>query len=241
MNKDLQPAWVLSRRKYQDSGLLVELYTATDGRVGAIAKGAHRKQRGGALSSILQPFTPILVRLGGKSDLKFISAAEAAGQTLNMIDSRMLSGLYLNELLLRLSPRFDASPEIFASYGATLTAVSLGEGLESSLRRFEIELLNHLGYEISWEKDSQLQAIDPGRCYRYSVDAGFEESVAPGGFMGADLLAIGAWRKGGEDLSESIERIVRGITRESIDARLGGKPLNVRTVAQQWSEQRAMK
>ena len=241
MSKTLQPAWVLSRRKYQDSGLLLELYTAHDGRVGAVAKGAHRKQRGGTLSSILQVFTPILVRLGGQSDLKYISVAESAGQTLGMQDAQMLSGLYLNELLLRLSPRFDSNPELFASYGVTLQAISEGVGVEASLRRFELELLNQLGYQINWKKDSQRCDIHPSRVYRYAPGNGFDVVETSGGILGSELQAISLWVDGQSTLGDTTEKIVRQVTRRSIDELLGGRPLNVRAVARQWSEQRVDK
>ncbi|MCH1554318.1 MAG: DNA repair protein RecO [Luminiphilus sp.] len=241
MSKTLQPAWVLSRRKYQDSGLLLEIYTAHDGRLGAVAKGAHRKQRGGTLSSILQAFTPILVRLGGQSDLKYISAVESAGQTLSMQDAQMLSGLYLNELLLRLSPRFDSSPELFATYGVTLKAISGGVEVEAHLRRFELELLNQLGYQINWRKDSQRSDIHPSRVYHYAPENGFEQTESSEGILGSELQAISFWIDGQSTLSDATERVVRQITRRSIDQLLGGRALNVRAVARQWSEQRVVK
>ena len=68
---------------------------------------------------------------------------------------------HLNELLLRLSPRFDSNPELFASYGMTLQAVSQGVDVEASLRRFELELLNQLGYQINWKKDFQNGSYSP--------------------------------------------------------------------------------
>ena len=119
--------------------------------------------------------------LGGQSDLKYISAV-SAGQTLGMQDAQMLSGLYLNELLLRLSPRFDSNPELFASYGMTLQAVSQGVDVEASLRRFELELLNQLGYQINWKKDSQRSDIHPSRVYRYASGDGFELVESSGVF-----------------------------------------------------------
>ena len=241
MSRNLQPAWVLSRRKYQDSGLLLELYTAQDGRVGAIAKGAHRKQRGGTLSSILQVFTPVLIRLGGQSELKYISAAESAGQPLSLQDAPMLSGLYLNELLLRLAPRFDSNPELFASYGLTLEAISEQNGVESSLRRFELELLNQLGYQINWRRDAERVDIDPSRLYHFTPNNGFEPAESEEGIRGLELQAISSWIEGRSTLSDSREKVVRQITRRSIDELLGGRPLNVRSVARQWSEHRVVK
>ena len=50
----------------------------------------------------------------------------------------------------------------------TLQAVSQGVDAEASLRRFELELLNQLGYQINWKKDSQrLTYIPPGLSLRF--------------------------------------------------------------------------
>ena len=56
MKNSVQPAWVLGRRAYRDSSLLVDLLTAENGRMSAVVKGAHRKQRGGSYASLMQPF-----------------------------------------------------------------------------------------------------------------------------------------------------------------------------------------
>jgi len=122
----VQPAWVLGRRAYRDSSLLVELLTADSGRASVVVKGAHRKQRGGSFASLMQPFCPILVALGGQSELKYLSSAETAGVAISLPGERLFSGLYMNELLVRLLPKWDSVPQLFASYGASL--VELGEG-----------------------------------------------------------------------------------------------------------------
>ena len=52
-----QPAWVLSRQSYGDSGMLVEFFSAELGRCGAVVRGAHRRKRGGASPHCCNPFT----------------------------------------------------------------------------------------------------------------------------------------------------------------------------------------
>ena len=74
---DLQPSWVLGRKNYGDNGLLVEFFTAVDCRCGAVAKGAFRRQPGGNLAALLQPFQPLLIKLSGRGDLRTLIAAEA--------------------------------------------------------------------------------------------------------------------------------------------------------------------
>lgn len=63
-----QRAFVLHRREYSESSLLVEFFTEHHGRITLLAKGARRARS--PLKAVLQPFTPLLVRWSGKGDLK---------------------------------------------------------------------------------------------------------------------------------------------------------------------------
>ncbi len=65
---DLQRGFVLHRRPYSETSLLVDLFTEETGRLTVIAKGARAKRS--AWKSVLQPFTPLLLRWSGKGALK---------------------------------------------------------------------------------------------------------------------------------------------------------------------------
>jgi len=71
----MQPAWVLGRQSYRDSSYLVHFLTASDGRLSAVVKGAHRKQRGGMMAALMQPFQPLLVKFGGQQRVKIRSGS----------------------------------------------------------------------------------------------------------------------------------------------------------------------
>jgi len=45
----LQPAWLLHRRPYRETSLLIEAFTASAGRIALIAKGARGGRKGLAL------------------------------------------------------------------------------------------------------------------------------------------------------------------------------------------------
>ena len=66
MSAGLEPAWVLSQRPYGNSGKLLELFTLNQGRLGAVARGVHRKAHGGQTAHLLQPFQPLLVATRGR-------------------------------------------------------------------------------------------------------------------------------------------------------------------------------
>ena len=167
-----QPAWVLSRQSYGDSGMLVEFFSAELGRCGAVVRGAHRRKRGGSLASLLQPFCPLLITFVGRSELKTLRSAEAPGPGYFLRGDALMSGLYLNELLVRSLPRMDVSPSLFLAYGQTIESLHEGVG-EESLRRFELVLLSELGYSVAWDSDEQREPIKAEAHYRFEVDRGF--------------------------------------------------------------------
>src|SRR3546814_14874539 len=55
----LEPAYLLNRRLYQDSSLLLEAYTRNHGRVGLVARGARGPKS--KLRGVLQTFSPLLL------------------------------------------------------------------------------------------------------------------------------------------------------------------------------------
>ena len=125
---EAQPAWVLSRKNYGDNGLLVEFFSADLGRCGAIVRGAHRRKQGGSLASLLQPFHPLLITLAGRGELKSLRMAEAPAPGYLLRGDAMMSGLYLNELLARILPRFGPRPTRFVAYGRQVKSLLAARG-----------------------------------------------------------------------------------------------------------------
>ncbi|MCB1809552.1 MAG: DNA repair protein RecO, partial [Candidatus Competibacteraceae bacterium] len=105
MRTELQPAFVLHRRPFRNTSLLLEAFTREHGRIGLVARGASRPKA--RLRALLQPFTPVLLAWLEGAELATLSAAEERGLPYAMPSARLLSGFYLNELLLRLLTRHD--------------------------------------------------------------------------------------------------------------------------------------
>lgn len=237
MKSSVQPAWVLGRRAYRDSSLLVELLTAENGRTSVVVKGAHRKQRGGSFSSLMQPFCPILVGLGGKTELRYLISAENAGVAISLPGERLFSGLYMNELLVRLLPKWDTVPQLFANYGASLVALSEMPDTDLTLRRFEMALFEELGYEIQWYQDDRGQKVEIDRYYLFAHDRGFVEtsqSQSNVTLSGGDLMALNAWQYEGLPLPDNVRQSLKRVMRQAVDYRLDGRPLKVREALSQW-------
>ena len=231
-----QPAWVLSRQSYGDSGMLVEFFSAELGRCGAVVRGAHRRKRGGSFASLLQPFHPLLITFAGRSELKTLRSAEAPRPGYPLRGDALMSGFYLNELLVRSLPRMDVSPSLFLAYGQAIESIYEGVG-EESLRRFELVLLSELGYRVAWDSDERREPIRAEAHYRFEVDRGF--CIADGSvartrgdrlLSGADIIRFGQWWEGADPLGNEELLLLKGVTRVAVSQLTGGRVIQTREV-----------
>src|SRR5688500_5274253 len=154
MRVEEQPSFILHERPYRETSLLVEAFTRDHGRVGLVARGV-RAQKPRIARANLAPLQPVVLSWTGRGELATLVAAEPAGHSLRANGEGLLGALYLNELLVRLLPRGDAQPELFARYAACLEDLA-GTGSPAwGLRRFERDALAELGYalELGHEAD----------------------------------------------------------------------------------------
>jgi DNA repair protein RecO (recombination protein O) len=228
----LQPAYVLHHRPYRDTSRILELFTRDHGRVSVFARGARGTRKGGtALASILQPFNRVLVSWSGKGEAGQLTGAEFDGAMSSLPPDRLVSGFYLNELLLKLFARHDSHPDVFALYGGTLEALKVDAEGVRPLRLFEKRLLDALGYGLALEREvGSERPLEQRFAYRYRFDQGATriEGVAEGVdiFSGRTLLAVA--REDFADLAVCAE--ARTLLRAALDRCLDGKELNTREV-----------
>jgi DNA repair protein RecO (recombination protein O) len=139
-----------------------------------------------------------------------------------------MSGFYLNELLLRLTERWDPHPDIFVSYASCIATLCAGAGQETALRRFEKRLLESLGYGLQLTMTDEGLPVEPDRYYRVAVERGPQTCVAeaPGAVYGRSLTDLDA-----ESLEDSRTlRDAKRVLRAAIDACLDGRALKSREV-----------
>tara|TARA_E500000178_G_C17038929_1_gene765364 strand:+ start:24000 stop:24776 length:777 start_codon:yes stop_codon:yes gene_type:complete len=138
--------YVLHSYPWKESSLIVELISADDGRVSAVAKGARRASS--VYRGLLQPFNKLDVRYGKNGDLRSLLGAEWIGASNHRMlsGSSLFSGFYINELLLKLMQKHDPCPKLFSIYESSLKQLSSGIfPSDLILRRFEISLLLEMG------------------------------------------------------------------------------------------------
>ncbi|HEX7733037.1 MAG TPA: recombination protein O N-terminal domain-containing protein, partial [Rhodanobacter sp.] len=111
MRLDQQPAYVLHARPYRETSLLLECLTRDHGRLGVVARGV-RGERARLRRSQLEPFQRLALDLLLRGELATLTGAETVGMPLRLGGGHDLAGLYLNELVVRLTARQDAHPAL---------------------------------------------------------------------------------------------------------------------------------
>ncbi len=169
--QDNQPVYVLHTYPFKETSLVVELFTRDFGRVSAVAKGARRPRS--AMRGMLQSFQPLLGAWSGKLELKTLHSLEWYAGLLMLQGEALMCGFYLNELLLRLLPREDAHEALFDEYTQTLKLLSLApDNSANILRRFELLLLQSLGYAVPLTHNIRDEAVTAEAHYYYLPEVG---------------------------------------------------------------------
>lgn len=125
-------------------------------------------------------------------------------------DTALFCGFYLNELLVKLLPRYEALPALFDAYQAALNGLHSSPVADPWLRLFEVQLLAQLGYGFSWQQDALGQPIHAQSCYQFIPGQGFIPAAT--GLAGHELLAFAA---GSRELP--VWRMARNVLRQALD------------------------
>jgi DNA repair protein RecO (recombination protein O) len=223
----LAPAYVLHQYAYRDTSRIVEAFTGDYGRLTLFARGANGSKS--TLRGVLRPFQRMLVSWSGRGEACQLVTAEIDGLATSLAPDRLMSGFYLNELLLKLTERCDPHPEIFLSYASCVQALCDGELEEPALRRFEKRLLNDLGYGLELARTDDGAAVDAQGYYRFALQSGLQRCVAdaPGAVYGQSLADLRAESFGDARSLRDAKRLLRA----AIDGCLDGRSLKSRAVA----------
>jgi len=227
LRRDDEPAFVLHTYPYRETSLIVEALTAGYGRVAMVARGAKRPRS--ELRGILHGFQPLLLSWSGQAELKTLIRAEWRGGMPLVGGSALLCGFYLNELLLKLLPREDPHPQLFAAYEAALGELAAGREQAPLLRRFEVQLLAELGYALPLVREADTgEPIDPAARYHYAFDrgprrAGSRSALGAGPVLplvrGATLLALADGRYADADTAGEAKRLMREVLDHYLEQR----------------------
>jgi len=220
-----QPAFILRRRDWQNTSLLLDLLTRDYGCLRVMARGARRNPA----RSPYQPFALLSVGISGKQSLRTLTAID--GVALPIDERNYLALMYVNELIGALLPERESSPETFDAYLDLLKTAQVPLG-EAGLRRFEHELMRGQGYFPSIGEDAQSgEPIDAERHYQFVIDSGFVacSRAAQDSVSGQTVID---WEQGRYE-DEAVLRLAKTVLRSTIDFNLHGKALKSRQVLQE--------
>ncbi len=223
--------FLLHARPFRDSSLIGEFFLRRGGRVSILYKHLKKEGKAGAKARLLQPFTPLAVTYEDRQELKIGRMLEPAGASLFLTGTALFSGLYLNELLVRLLQREESLPELFEHYRNALLQLQ-DKSDEITLRRFEQQLLQELGYGLVLHVDVSGAPLLADTWYLYEADTGFiplpQQPADPGrmrlSFLGAHLLEM--QQRQYEDTA--VRNAAKRLSRLALAPHLGDKPLKSR-------------
>ncbi|WP_159914467.1 DNA repair protein RecO [Pantoea sp. 18069] len=178
-----EPAFVLHSYDWSESSLILEVFTRHRGRVALAARGAKKPTSN--FRPVLLPLQPLRLTytLGaeGNAEIHTLKGAEWAGGHVMPMGEALLSGMYLNELLLRLMARDDPYAALFDVYGGVVRVLAgtQGEALEPVLRAFELVLLRELGLLPGLAEETMtLSALSAGKRYMLVPEGGLRQAAA---------------------------------------------------------------
>lgn len=221
-----QPAFVLHARPYRETSLLVDVLTADYGRLGVVARGVLGPKKH-VLRAALQPLQWIRLDAVQRGELAHLAAAEALDAAPRLSSDATLAGFYVNELLLRLVPRQDPVPDLYALYGDTRERLASDAPLAWTLRRFERDLLDGLGLGFDFREDGDGAPVDPAARYLLDPEHGPRRVLHERGgergrsATGAALLSLAADACPDADALGGLRRALRGV----LQFHLGGRGL----------------
>lgn len=168
-----EPAYVLHRYDWSESSLILEVFTRHHGRIALVARGAKKPSSG--FRPVLLPLQGLQVAFGGEGEIRSLKSAQWQGGHVMPTGEALLSGYYLNELIMRLLARDDAHPRLFDAYAAAvqLLATPAADVLQPALRAFELWLLREVGWLPSLDRETaSLLPLDPQAAYVLVPEAG---------------------------------------------------------------------
>ena len=220
-----EAAYVLHARPWRETSLLVEVLSEEHGRLGLVARGVTGPKKH-VLRAALQPMQRIRLEAVQHGELAQLRNAEALDAAPVLQGDAAMASFYVNELVLRLAPRGDALPELFDAYGEVRARLGSDDPVAWTLRRFERDLLEALGFGLVLDADTDGMPLDPAARYRLDPEQGARRVRHDRGqadrdttATGSALLALaGDVQPEGDDLA-SLRRTMREVLAYHLGAR----------------------
>ena len=138
-SRSSRPTCCISRQ-YRDTSRILDVFTREHGRLTLFARGVRGPESETRLAAAAVP--PLLLSWSGRGEAAQLTGAESARRGATYAArARLLSGFYLNELLMKLTTRHDPQPGLFDDYPRRCERLAPVRA-RAALRVFEKRLLS---------------------------------------------------------------------------------------------------
>ena len=216
--------FLLHQRSYGETSIIADVFTQKSGKISFIAKGAKKPKS--KFFGYLVPFQKLKITYSGRSELKTLTSIDRdLASNSNTFSKVSYSLLYINELLMKLLPKDAKHEELFVLYDEFLKKINKNNNLEISLRHFELDLLDMLGYGFDYDSEiDSNETIEAELSYVFVSERGFRKSNNSS-LKGQDIMSIKK-RK----LEDVPLKYLKEITTKAIGICLEGKDLASRKI-----------
>ena len=225
MRVNFHPGFILHRRPYRETSLLLDVFSRDHGRIGLIAKGAKRKHS--RVAGLLQPFQRLQIAWSGKGELMTLTGVDSDTTAYQLNSRKLIAGFYINELIIRMLHQHEAHPDLFSAYDTTLNALTIVDRDEQeALRIFEKSLLKSIGYGLVLDHDVQSGCVIEAGCeYYYQIEQGpTRNTPSTSDYVQISGETLSAINKECLDTKKSL-REAKQLMRYMLQRYLGTKPL----------------
>ena len=214
-----ETCFVLRRRAYSETSLLLEVLTRESQYVHALYKGAKRK--GGTPIDL---FSEYEMSWRPRVGLVTVRSCELK-RVFTPKGDAIYAGLYVNELVRRGMRENQVVDGIQHAYQATVQSLSSeSTDLDSVLRTFEKRYLKALGFEVEFDREQASgREIENASSYRFEPTIGFTKASSPdrNTYAGHVLLDIARERFEQRETKKAAKLILR----DALSTHLGDRAL----------------
>ena len=177
---------ILATRRHGETSLILELMTGAHGRHLGLVRGGRSRRR----QPFLQPGNTLDVTWRARLDqhLGHFTVEPTIERASKLIDSA--AGIYALQILaalLRLLPERDPHPELYAALAASLDALESPAAAAELLVRFELAVLNELGFGLDLSRCAATGMVDDlayvsprtGRAVSREAGTAYEPKLLP--------------------------------------------------------------
>ncbi|MCF6225203.1 MAG: DNA repair protein RecO [Xanthomonadales bacterium] len=190
------PGFILHSRPFRESSSIIDVYSRDYGRIGLVARGARSAKS--RWRGVMQPFRQLDFSWSKRSSLGTLTGLDIDIGWPELSGKTLYCGLYLNELLIRLSRSEDPDESLYQAYGRAIHELSALTDPRLALRRFEKQLLESLGFALPLLSEAaggkyEGNAVDAASFYTFDPHSGPSRCQRTTGrevFSGEMLLAL---------------------------------------------------